>query len=87
MKLTILLFLCLIMPPNALAHETHGWKHADGTTGPAISGRYCEGGLTQVWEIDKDDDGVVDECLNLIFTHEKLHIKIIVMKDGVCKCP
>ena len=86
--LTALLVAVLFVAIPVSAHQTHGWKHAEGTTGPAISGRYCSD-LTRVWEIDKDGDGVVDAggCLNLIFIHEKLHIKVIIMKDGVCKCP
>jgi hypothetical protein len=80
----ILLFLSVHIPGNA--HQTHGWKHAEGKIGPAISGRYCPD-LTQVWEIDKNEDGVMDECVNLLFTHERIHVKKIFIKDGKCECP
>ena len=60
-------------------------KHAQGTIGPAISGRYCS--TTQVWALDKDGDGEVDECVQLIFTHDKLHVKSIPITNGKCECP
>jgi hypothetical protein len=84
MSLMILLFLLVHIPGSA--HQTHGWKHATGTIGPAISGRYCSD-MTQVWEIDKDEDGVMDECVNLLFTHERIHVKKIVIINDKCECP
>jgi hypothetical protein len=70
----------------AVAHETHGWKHATEKTGPAIGGRYCPD-LTQIWTLDKDGNGEADGCVLLLFIHEKVHIKWVQLKDSKCECP
>ena len=81
-----LIIICAVLiPALGFSHEGHGFKHAQGTIGPAISGRYCS--TTQVWALDKDGDGEVDECVQLIFTHDKLHVKSIPITNGKCECP
>ena len=69
-----------------MAHEKHGFEHAAGNIGPAIGGRYCAG-LTQVWNIDKDGDGITDACIQIIFTHDRMHIKNLPLINGGCHCP
>jgi hypothetical protein len=81
------LFCWSFMEIMANAHEGHGFKHMSGGSGPIISSRYCPGSMTQMWYIDKDHDGKVDECKIIFFNHEKIHVKEVpVVKDG-CVCP
>ena len=87
MKTLMALLLCAgLFLASATAHESDGYKHAVGKIGPCIGGRYC-GGLSQVWKIDKDGDGIVDDCLHIIYTHEKTHIKSLPITNGECLCP
>ena len=86
MRILIVFLLCLgFFTTSVMAHEEHGFKHTK-EVGPGISGRYCPG-LTQVWAIDDNDDGVADRCVLLIFSHNTLHVKPLPLIDGVCKCP
>lgn len=83
----ILVSVCILaLSSSAIAHESHGFKHAVGSIGPAISGRYC-GDWSQVWEIDKDGDNKVDGCVHIIYAHEKVHIKSLAITNGECLCP
>ena len=83
-----ILILLILFSGSAVAHETHGWKHATETIGPAISGRYCPGlGTVQIWGLDENDDGELDGCVLIIYIHEKIHIRPVILKDGTCECP
>ena len=82
----ILLLLTVFLVGTGLAHETNEYKHAVGTIGPSIGGRYC-GDNSQVWKIDKDGDGEMDGCIHIIYMHEKIHIRNLAITNGECLCP
>ena len=83
--LTILLVIIAFVP-FANAHEGHGYRHMDGTTGPCIGARHCPDG-SQVWTIDDNQDGVADRCITLLFIHNKFHVKDKLLSlDGKCHC-
>ncbi len=74
---------------DALAHEGHGFKHANYPIGPCIGSRTCDLGISR-WTIDKDGDGTADWCIDMIFTHGEMHVKDIgadPIKDNMCMCP
>ena len=69
----------------AYAHESHGFTHMEGSSGSITGQRYCGDG-TIVWFQDLDEDGELDTCTRVIFTHEKIHIRRSLPVDETCSC-
>lgn len=71
-------------------HETDGFKHLDGDRriGPGIIGaRWCKQSQTyQVWSVDTNRDGEVDECAMVFGSHNKIHYKTYPAENGICLC-
>jgi hypothetical protein len=70
----ILLFL--LSNCSALAHSERGFTHVVETTGPCIKMFNKCDYETQLWGIDWNSDGVIDECKELILIHGKLHERV-----------
>lgn len=82
----ILIFVCVLtITTLGFSHELNGFKH-ESHIGPAIGAAHCGYGI-DIWWLDRDEDGVIDGCALLIFSHDKFHVKEIPMIDGKCKCP
>ena len=88
MRLSLLIILLIFSfgVYLSIAHETNEYKHAKGTIGPAIGVMYCDIG-SQVWWLDRNDDGEVDGCIHIIYTHEKMHVRELPLINGECSCP
>lgn len=79
------ILITLMMFGIANGHEGHGFKHKEGPIKNIVGARGCQG--TQVWYHDHDQDGKVDACTEIIFTHGKIHVRPIPMTNGTCECP
>lgn len=78
--LIILIIIVLSLKSNA--HETKDFKHMIGNSGPIIQTQMCEAEI-RLWTIKKDSEII---CKKIIFSHGKLHEKIIEPINGECKC-
>jgi hypothetical protein len=85
--LLIIFVTVMLMATAAEPHEGKGYRHATGTIGPIIYVSRCEAGV-QVWGLDKNMDGQIDQCKAVIFNHGKLHVRdAAVSSDGKgCSC-
>ena len=69
----------------ANAHETNGFTHMEGDSGPIIGQRYCSD-ETSIWYQDLDGDGELDTCTRVIFTNGVVHIRRSLPIDNDCSC-
>ena len=81
-EVNVMLFILLIIwtivifwiPISASAHEGHGFTHMEGSSGPMVGSKYCDGILVWIFE-----DG---HCSFVIFDHGIIHIKPL----PECRC-
>jgi len=74
--LIIILALSLLMNlviKFAFSHESHGFKHMTEPSGFLISTKWCPSGSV-LWSGDDNEDGVVDNCRQVILSHDKFHV-------------
>jgi hypothetical protein len=72
---------------RSFAHETEDWKHAKYPTGALIGQKWCPTG-TLLWYGDSNEDGTVDNCRQVLLSHDVFHILTLPVHiiDGQSTC-